>query len=314
MSSLSLQAAAASSSLPSLSPSLSRSSRSLSSGTLSGLSHFSHCQPVWSAVLRNVMRNDTLLEPDLWRFCPTWNCDRFDCSARPGPEAQVTSKLKNLWLWLKTNYVHQGEQLSIQWAKQSGLLPEGRASQDGAGLLICETFSAQKCEKFSDFKNLWNFLVLKIRERNETQQRKPWHHIIGNPLGSNSLFAFLNEEMHISCSVEKLYFINVLWWGQNLMSLQSMSPPGITVSVKLSRFNFLISKICETLSMSPQGITLWLIMILILYQGSHYGPQLRAVSARIHKETLTLENHTKICHFNNTAKRLNWQKLLTQGF
>ena len=30
----------------------------------------------------------------------------------------------------------QGEQLSIQWAKQSGLLPEGRASQDGAGLLI----------------------------------------------------------------------------------------------------------------------------------------------------------------------------------
>ena len=30
----------------------------------------------------------------------------------------------------------QGEQLSIQWAKQSGLLPEGRATQDGAGLLI----------------------------------------------------------------------------------------------------------------------------------------------------------------------------------
>jgi len=45
------------------------------------------------------------------------NTVRFDCSAQPGPEAQ-------------------GEQLSIQWAKQSGLLPEGRASQDGAGLLI----------------------------------------------------------------------------------------------------------------------------------------------------------------------------------
>jgi len=45
------------------------------------------------------------------------NTVRFDCSAQPGPEAQ-------------------GEQLSIQWAKQSGLLPEGRATQDGAGLLI----------------------------------------------------------------------------------------------------------------------------------------------------------------------------------